>query len=104
MLQKRALIGLMIASILLGSCATATTLRESREDYLKVHPYLDQKTKEAILSGEPVIGMTKEQVRVTCGSANNVTQGLEGGKYREYWGYPRHSVTFDERGKVMMVK
>ncbi len=99
----RNIIFLLIAlSLLFGACAAP--LQESREDYVKSHPTIDPATKEAILKGEPKVGMTPEEVTATCGKPNVVTKGVKSGEYCDYWGYKRYTVTFGKEGKATDVK
>lgn len=102
MLPKRIVCLVIIIAIFLGACAPSLT--ESRENYVRAHPNLDQKAKDAILKGEATVGMTQEEVKASCGEPNIVTKGVEAGKYCDYWGYKRYTVTFGPEGKVTNVK
>jgi hypothetical protein len=104
MLSKKTLIWVIIMSLFLGACATPATLTQSREDYVKAHPNLDPKTKEAILQGNAVVGMTPDEVRASCGEPNIKDSGVQGGKYCDLWGYKRYTVTFGPEGKAIDVK
>jgi hypothetical protein len=104
MVAKKALLVVIIVSLVLGACATPTTLTQSREDYVKAHPNLNPKVKEAILQGEAVVGMTPDEVRASCGQPNIVNTGVQAGKYCDFWGYKRYTVTFGPEGKVTEVK
>ena len=75
---------------------------QSREAYVKAHPELDPKVKNAILEGDGVPGMTQEQVRVSCGEPNLVSTGKHNGEYCDLWGYKRYTITFKD-GKVVDV-
>jgi hypothetical protein len=101
MLAKKLLIVLIVASIFLGACAP--TLTQSREEYVKAHPNLDPKIKDAILQGKATVGMTLEEVKASCGEPNILSSGVEAGKYCDYWGYKRYSVTVGPEGKVIKV-
>lgn len=104
MVAKKTLLVVIIVSLVLGACATTATLTQSREDYVKAHPDLDPKVKEAILQGQATVGMTRDEVRASCGDPNIVTTGVQAGKYCDYWGYKRYTVTFSPGGKVTDVK
>lgn len=105
MAYKRMGIAILLLSALLSACATPATLAQSREAYVQAHPELSPQVKEAILRGEAVAGMTPEQVTVSCGSPNLVTQEKDkGGKYCSLWGYKRYTVVFGEDNKVIEVK
>jgi hypothetical protein len=101
MRAQRTVILLLIVAIFLGACAP--TLTQTREDYVKAHPGLDPKVKDAILQGQAVPGMTPGEVRASCGEPNLVSRGVEAGKYCDYWGYKRFRVTFGPEGKVIHV-
>ena len=101
MRAQRTVILLLIVAIFLGACAP--TLTQTREDYIKAHPNLDPQVKEAILQGQAVPGMTPGEVRASCGAPNLVSKGAEAGKYCDYWGYKRFTVTFGPEGKVIQV-
>ena len=101
MRAPKTLILLVIIAIFLGACAP--TLTQTREDYVKAHPNLDPKVKEAILQGQAVVGMTPGEVRASCGAPNIASKGVEAGKYCDYWGYKRYTVTFGTEGKVIKV-
>ena len=90
---------LLVLALFVGACATM----QSREAYVKAHPKLDPKVKNAILEGGAVPGMTQEQVRVSCGEPNLVSTGKHNGEYCNLWGYKRYTVTFKD-GKVVDVK
>jgi len=104
MLAKKTLIAVIIVSLFLGACATTTTLTQSRENYVKAHPDLDPKVKNAILQGGAVVGMTQDEVRASCGEPNIKSSGVQAGKYCDLWGYKRYTVTFGPEGKVIDVK
>ncbi len=99
---KRILVALLVMSLFCGACAP--TLTDSREAYIKAHPDLAPKVKDAISKGEPSVGMTMDEVRASCGDPNLVTQGVKDGEICNYWGYKRYNVTFDKTGKVIEVK
>lgn len=99
--KKTLILLVVISAIFVGACAP--TLSQTREDYVKANPNLDPQIKEAILSGKAIPGMTAEDVKASCGSPNIATRGAEAGKYCDYWGYKRYSVTFGPEGKVIKV-
>jgi len=103
MKAKQTLALFLVLALFVGACATPTTLTQSREDYIKAHPNLDPKVKNAILQGGAVAGMTQEEVRASCGEPNLVSTGSHEGKYCDLWGYKRYTVTFQD-GKVIDVK
>ena len=91
--------------VALSACATPATLAQNREAYVQAHPELSSKVKEAILRGDAVVGMTPEQVTVSCGSPNLVTTEKDKrGKYCSLWGYKRYTVMFGEDNTVIDVK
>jgi hypothetical protein len=100
---RRKLALFLILALFVGACATPTTLMQSQEAYVKAHPELAPKVKNAILEGSAVPGMTQEQVRVSCGEPNLVSTGRHNGEYCDLWGYKRYTVTFQD-GKVVDVK
>jgi hypothetical protein len=103
MLAKRIIICLTLVSLLGAACAPTVT--QSREAYVKMHPDLDPKTKAAILNGEATVGMTKEEVKASCGAPTQVTSGPgKTGEYCDLWGYKRYEVLFGKNGKVVEVK
>ena len=99
---RRTLAVFLVLSVFVGACATPTALMDSREAYIKAHPELNPKVKNAILEGAAVPGMTQEQVRVSCGEPNLVSTGERNGEYCNLWGYKRYTVTFQD-GKVVDV-
>ncbi|MBM4274886.1 MAG: hypothetical protein FJ134_10580 [Deltaproteobacteria bacterium] len=102
MRQKKIIAVFFILALSVSACAPA--LQDYREDYVKSHPDLDPRIREAILKGEAVVGMTQEQVMASCGAPNLTTRGQEAGKYCDYWGYKRFTVTIGPDGKVINVK
>jgi hypothetical protein len=102
-MRHRKIISLFIITTILVS-ACAAPLSESRENYVKAHPNLDPQTKDAILKGEATVGMTQEEVKTSCGAPNIVTKGVEAGRYCDYWGYKRFTVTLGPDGQVINVK
>jgi putative hemolysin len=103
MTAKKTLALVLAMALLVGACATPTTLMQSREAYVRAHPNLDPKVKDAILQGKATVGMTQEEVRVSCGDPNLVSAGTREGQYCDLWGYKRYTVTF-QNGKVVDVK
>jgi outer membrane protein assembly factor BamE (lipoprotein component of BamABCDE complex) len=99
---RRTLALFLVLALFVGACATPTTM-QSREAYVKAHPQLDPKVKNAILEGSAVPGMTQEQVLVSCGEPNLTSTGKHNGAYCNLWGYKRYTVTFQD-GKVVDVK
>jgi len=49
MKAKQTLALLLVLALFLGACATPTTVAQSREAYVKAHPELDPRVKNAIL-------------------------------------------------------
>jgi uncharacterized protein YodC (DUF2158 family) len=95
----------LLMGVVLSACATPATLTQNREAYIQAHPELSPKVKEAILRGDAVVGMTPEQVTVSCGSPNLVTSEKDKrGNYCSLWGYKRYTVVFGEENKVIDVK
>jgi hypothetical protein len=101
---KQTLALFLVLALFLGACATPTTLTQSREAYVKAHPDLDPKVKNAILQGGVMVGMTQDEVRASCGEPNIKSAGVQAGKYCDYWGYKRYTVTIGPEGKVIEVK
>jgi hypothetical protein len=82
MLAKRIIICLTLVSLLGAACAP--TLTQSRE---------------------ASVGMTKEEVKASCGAPTQVTSGPgKTGEYCDLWGYKRYEVLFGKNGKVVEVK
>jgi hypothetical protein len=86
---------------------------ELRQDYVNTHQNLDPKIKAAILNGEIVAGMTREDVRASLGEPYNTTRGYEAGRYGRYgryagkchyWHYKHSTIIFGEDGRVVDVK
>jgi uncharacterized protein YodC (DUF2158 family) len=102
---KRMFVLVLLMGVVLSACATPATLTQNREAYIQAHPELSPKVKEAILRGDAVVGMTPEQVTVSCGSPNLVTSEKDKrGNYCSLWGYKRYTVVFGEENKVIDVK
>jgi uncharacterized protein YodC (DUF2158 family) len=105
MAYKRMGMAILLLSALLSACATPASLTQNREAYVQAHPELSPQVKEAILRGEAAVGMTPEQVTVSCGGPNLVTSEKDKrGKYCSLWGYKRYTVVFGEDNKVIEVK
>lgn len=112
MLLKRLLIVLIIVfTSLLGACGPS--LMEIRDNYVRAHPNLDPKIREAILKGDIVAGMTREEVRASLGEPYNVTSRFEAERYGRYgrysgqchyWRYKYSTIIFGEDGKVIDMK
>ncbi|MFP3868249.1 MAG: hypothetical protein ACLFUU_08820 [Desulfobacteraceae bacterium] len=103
MVKNIVLIVCLSLSLLLNSCGS--TFSQPREAYIKANPDISDTKKEAILRGEPLVGMTKEEVRATCGTPNIISQGVgKDKKICDFWGYKRYKVQFDQEGKVIEVE
>jgi hypothetical protein len=105
MVYRKILISVLLITILAGACASTTTSKQTKETYVKAHPALNQNIKEAMLKGEAVVGMTTEQVMISCGSPNLISSKRdERGQYYSLWSYRRYTVIFEEDNKVIEVK
>jgi hypothetical protein len=72
---------LFAAALLVSGCAS------ERSDYVKAHPDLPIDHKRIILAGtikyaDPVVGMTKEEIRLAMGSAPDKVETIDG---EEVW-------------------
>jgi hypothetical protein len=110
-LKIRLIIFSAILVVLLSSCGPS--LMEIRQDYVNTHQNLDPQIRVAILNGEIVAGMTREDVRASLGDPCNTTSGYEAGKYGRYgkysghchyWEYRHYTIIFGENGRVEDVK
>jgi outer membrane protein assembly factor BamE (lipoprotein component of BamABCDE complex) len=104
--KKILFITIIIMSLLIG-CYT------SREGYVSAHPELKPNIKEAILKGEIVAGMTREEVRASLGEPPTVAKGYEAGRHGRYgkyagqchyWHYNYSTIIFGEDGRVVDIK
>ena len=57
----------------------------SRKEYLQNHPNIDIETKEAILEGPILVGMTKEQVVAMLGDPKKVVEGNKEGSFELHY-------------------
>lgn len=85
---------LIVLACSLASCASPQKLHQKRaEAYVNAHPELDQATRDRILAGEVVPGMTAEQVIAAVGGPGHV-QRMAGGT--EHWEYSAFVLTFKD--------
>ena len=77
---------ILITLLLLFSCTPPK--KSLRERYVRDTPDLKSDIKKAILDGDIIVGMTKEQAYAS--RATPIFKGEKSlkGKYREYWIYP----------------
>lgn len=63
-------------SLLLCSCATTSQAKmpnyESRKNYVEIHPGLASEIKQAILKGDVIEGMTKQDVLAAWGEPSKI--------------------------------
>ncbi len=88
----------------LSGCADLS-LQRGRESYAQIHPDLNKKTREMILSGNIVRGMTTSEVEASWGatyqkdSYSNFMGQVEIWTYGDCL-YSCHVLTFDSKGKL----
>ena len=109
-LRKNIVLGVLIISIY--GCSTAGPLvkpdSNSRKIYVNSHPELNQEIKQSILNGEVIVGMTREQVRITWSEPSSISNSSNSKYYdegKEGWYYkgsfmqvlaPNCTVTFKD--------
>jgi outer membrane protein assembly factor BamE (lipoprotein component of BamABCDE complex) len=85
---------LALAWCLLPGCASPQKQHKKRaEAYVNAHPELDQATRDRILAGEVVPGMTADQVVAAVGGPGHI-QRMAGGT--EHWEYASVVLTFKD--------
>ena len=60
-------------------------IEKRRKNYVKDYPRLSPKIKKAILNGDIIMGMTKEQVRATRGRPYKINKTTTASRIHEQW-------------------
>jgi len=94
----------LLVIFVIAGCASVS-LRQMREGYVQCHPNLNAKTREAILAGSIVRGMTRAEVEASWGptyqkdSYSNFLGQVEIWTYGDCL-YSCHVLTFDSHDKL----
>jgi len=109
--KKQLIVSLAMILSILSGCVTAESLKKLPDERLRYssgfyaenlyrrevvgrHPDWQERTKQAILSGNVFIGMTKEQARASWGEAYKVNRTLTQYGVHEQWVYGIYSYSF----------
>ena len=79
---------LVIIAALLMAVSCTPPQRHLRERYVNDNPDLNSSIKKAILRGDVIVGMTKEQVYASWATPIYKGEKIENGTTYEYWTYP----------------
>ena len=66
-----------------------------REEYVKSHPDLDEKKREAILEGDVLIGMEEDEVEASWGIPDRKGWIVIDGRSMKLWSYGTVGLTFE---------
>ena len=77
---------------------------QRRIDYIKTHPDLGPKTKEAIHRGKVLIGMTADQAKASWGAPDRKHTTVDAIKNKERWSYFGRVFLTLEGGRVVRME
>lgn len=72
--------------------------QKAREDYVQAHPELDGPTKEAILKGHIIIGMSSNGARAAWGNPERINRSGNASGVSEQWVYGDNFYVYFEDG------
>ncbi len=97
--MKKRIIVFLVLGFLGGGCVAIDhsrddmKLSQARAAYVQATPGLHTATQQAILDGQPQVGMTREQVGATLGPPDkNITRFITQFGENETWSYLRYPV------------
>lgn len=70
--------------------------QQARQDYVKAHPELPERTKSAILKGSIIIGMSAEDARTSWGDPDKVNRTVSAFGVHEQWIYGNTYAYFED--------
>ena len=73
-----------------------------QQQYINSHPNLDEATKQAILNGQYVIGMSKEALRASWGDPENISKSGTKEKWTYGFGIARIYFNFENEELVLV--
>ena len=90
--------------VMIGGAAALSACRpsdHSREKYLKLHKSTSAEVKQAILAGDAVVGMTRDELWASCGTP--IAKDFPAAeKPTEIYTYD-YNMDPDERGTIMVI-